>query len=158
MNKCGQDRTEGNLRACGEWTGQRGSWGGGEAWDGQESGGIGLGQRSGDGEEGEDGKRLVLHGAVRTLGEVAVVGDEDDGEEGFHDAVAVVVVECRVVAGRGRPNSERAQTRTASSTSPLGHIHCQLCSSDCYTRALSRAIERYISNRTSMDQDSTQGG
>ena len=34
---------------------------------GQESEGMCLGQGSGDGEEGEDGKRLVLHGALRTL-------------------------------------------------------------------------------------------
>ena len=49
---------------------------------------------------------------------VAVDGDEDDGEDGCHDAVAVVVVEDRDVAGWFRAPATEA--RTAISTSVLG--------------------------------------
>ena len=68
-------------------------------------GGMCLGQGSGDGEEGEDGKGLCFMARYVPCGEVAVDGDEDDGADGCHDAVAVVVVEDRDAAGcPGRPH------------------------------------------------------
>ena len=79
---------------------------------------------------------------------VAVDGDEDDGEDGCHDAVAVVVVEDRDVAGWFRAPATEA--RTAISTSVLGDAQPEPSTTTCTVhipRFASSRIQLHITNK-----------